>query len=155
MLSDSSDIAMTVVMDVVRFIRRSNDRRDGYCLIRPPYRWPLWWILSDSSDVAMTVMIVWPSWLVALKNLSEGCDILGFFSNNLTFRLDRLCRSVVRVPPISSFNILLRIERPILTLDRLFDDEQYLTQWRKVTVRYALFIYSYKVCTMVLRVLWM
>ena len=30
------------------------------------------------------------------------------------------------------------MERPILTLDRLLDDEKYLTRWSNVTVHYAI-----------------
>ena len=34
-LGDSFDIAMTIVMDVIRFVQRSDDSRDGCDLIRP------------------------------------------------------------------------------------------------------------------------
>ena len=34
-IGDSFDVAMTVVLDVVRFVRRSDDRCDGCYMIRP------------------------------------------------------------------------------------------------------------------------
>ena len=77
------------------------------------------------------------------------------FFEDLTFRLDRPCRLVFRVLPRSYFGVLFQIELPVLTLDRLFNDKQYLTLWNNVTMHYALVGYSRKVCTMLLRVLWM
>ena len=103
----------------------------------------------------MTVVMVWPSWLVAPEDASEECDLLGYF----------LQRSDVPIGPYLSFGIqgsakiffwhTLAIDRLILTFDRLFDDEQYLTWWGNVTVHYDLVRFSYKVFPIVLRVLWM
>ena len=56
-LSDSSDVAMTVVMVVIWLVRRSDDRRDRCYLIRPTLQWPSWWMLSNSSDIVMTFVI--------------------------------------------------------------------------------------------------
>ena len=155
MLSDSSNVAMTVMMDVVQFFRRSDDRRDGCYPICLTQRWPLGWMLSDSSNVAMTVVVVWPSWLVASVDTSERCNLLGSF----------LWRYDVPIGPSLLFGLqgydeiffwrTFAIERPILTLDHLFDDEQYLTRWSNVTVHCALVRFIFKVSTMVLRVVCM
>ena len=61
MLSGLSDVAMTVMVDVIRFVWR-----------------------SDDCCVCVTVLIG------RLEDPSEGCDLKRFFSNNLTFRLDYL-----------------------------------------------------------------
>ena len=155
MLSNSLDVEMTIVIDVVQFVRRSNDSRYGCYLICPTYWWTSWWMKSDSSDVVMTVVIVWPSWLVAPEDPSEGCNIMGSF----------LWRSEVLIGTSLSFglqgsaeNFFWRtfvIENSTLTLDRLFDDEKYLTRLSNVTVHYYLVRYSYKACTMFWSVLWM
>ena len=42
------------------------------------------------------------------------------------------------------FRRTFEIERPILILDRIFDDEQYLTRRSNVTVHYALGIFTIK-----------
>ena len=93
--------------------------------------------------------------MVVLEDPSEGCNLLGSF----------LRRSDVPIGPSFLFGLkgsdeiffrrTFAIERPILILDRIFDDEQYLTRRSNVTVHYAIVRCSYKVCTMVLRVLWM
>ena len=85
--------------------------------------------------------------MVAPEDPSKGCDLLGSF----------LRKSDVPIGPYwsvgiqGSARILFRrtfaIECPILTLDRLFDDEQFLTRWSNVTVHYDIVICSYKVCT--------
>ena len=147
MISDSSDVVMTVVMDVIWFIRRYNDRRDGFFPIRLMLWWPSWWMFSDSSNVVITVVmdvvrfvrscddrrdrccpirqtLGWPSWLCDRLDWSsqrirpKDTIFWAFFSNYLMIRLNHPCRSVFRVPRTFA------IERPILTLDRLFDDEQ-------------------------------
>ena len=38
----------------------------------------------------------------------------------------------------------ITMERPIITFDRLLDDEQYLTRWSNITVHYAIVIFSIK-----------
>ena len=78
-LSDLFDVAMTVMMDAIWFVRRCNDHRDWCYSIRPTLRWSLWWVLSDSSDIAVNVVIVWPSWLDAPENLPKGCNLLVCF----------------------------------------------------------------------------
>ena len=117
---------------------RGNESRAGCYLIHPTLQWPLLLMLSDSSDVAMTFGIMWPSWLVALSDPSKGCDILVSF----------LWWSDVLIGPSFLFGLqgsaeiffwcTFAKERLILTLELLFDDEQYLTQWSNVTVHYAL-----------------
>ena len=130
MSSDLSDVSMTVVMYVIRFVRCSDDCRNG-C-------YP-----------------VLPSWLVAPEDPSEGCNLLGSFLwwSDVSIRPSLLfsLQGSVKI----FFRCTCAIERPILTLDRLFDDEQYLTRWSNVTVHYDVVRCSCKVCTMVLRVLWM
>ena len=61
MLSNSSDVATTAIMDVIRFVQHSDDRR-----------------------VRVTILIV------RLEDLSEDVIFRVLFSDNLAFRLDRL-----------------------------------------------------------------
>ena len=149
------DVVMTVVMDAILFVRRFYDRCDRCYLICPTFQWPPWWVISDLSNVTVTVVIVWPYLLVPRRIRPKDVIFWALFSDDLTFWLDRPCRLVFRVSPIPSFGVLLQIERLILTLGRLFDNEQYLTRWKNVTVNYALVRCSCKLCMMVLRVLWM
>ena len=77
--------------------------------------------------------------MIAPEDPSDICDLLGSF----------IQRSCVPIGPSLLFGlqgsaaILFRrtfaMERPILTLDRLFDDEKYLTRWSNVTVNYDIF----------------
>ena len=97
----------------------------------------------------MTVLVVHS------KDPSEGCNLQGLFSPTIW----RSNWTVLSVNILGSAKIFFWrtfvIERLNLTLDRLFDDKQYLTRWSNVTSKYALVRCSYKVCTMVLRVLFM
>ena len=126
-------ISMTVLLGVIWFVRRCVDSCDGCYLIRPTLRWPSWWMLSDSSDVVMTAVNVWPSWLVVLEDPSKVCNLLRYFLRWSDFPIG---------PYLSFADIFFRrtfaMERPILILDRLLDDEQYLTRWSNVTVHYSL-----------------
>ena len=94
MISDSSDVAMTVVIDAISFVQRCNDHHDVCYIIRPTLRQPLW--LCDCLD--------WSPWRICLKD----AIFWSLFSDDLTLQLGRLFRLVFRVPPRSSFNIILR-----------------------------------------------
>ena len=126
MLSDYSDVAMTIVMEVILFVQP-----------------------NDYRCVCVTILIGRP------EDPSDGCNLQGIFSPTILHSN----WPVLSVRLQGSAEIFFRrnfaIERPILTLDHLFDDEQYLTWWSNGTVHYALVRYSYKVCMMVMRVLWM
>ena len=65
-------MAITVVQDVIWFVRRCNDRRDGRQMIRLKLRWPLWCMLDDLSDVAMTARMD-ARWFVQRSNDHREC----------------------------------------------------------------------------------
>ena len=77
MISDSSDIAMTIVMDVIQIVRRINECR-----------------------VRVTVLVG------RQEDPSEGCNLQGVFLRQSDVPVGLSCRSVFRVPPRSSFDIL-------------------------------------------------
>ena len=140
MLSNSLDVEMNIVIDFIQFVRRSNGSRYGCYLICPTYWWTSWWMKSDSSDVVMTVVIVWPSWLVAPEDPSEGCDILGYFLQQSDIPIGPSLLFGLQGFSAIFFRRTFAIEHSIITLDRLFDDEQNLSRWSNVTVHHALVI---------------
>ena len=102
MLSDSSDVAMTAVIDSIWFVWRWYNRRDGWYLIRPTLRWLL--LLCDRLDRSPQ------------RIRPRDAILWSLLSNDPTFRLDRLCRLVFRVPPQSSFDVIFRWSVQFLTL---------------------------------------
>ena len=115
-------------------------------------RWPSWWMLDDLSDVAMAVLMD-ARWFVWRCDGRRDCVTVligcpggsvrrmrssGIFSTAI-LRYDW----TVLVIWSSGFchDIFLKyfaMESPILNLDRLLDDEQYLTQRSSITVQYDL-----------------
>ena len=49
---------------------------------------------SRCNDRQWSVRLLWPSWFVALNNLSKGCDLLSFLCDDLDFGLGRPYRRV-------------------------------------------------------------
>ena len=100
---------MDVMMDVILFVWRIDDR-----------------------SVCVTVLIG------CLEDPPEGCNFESLFSLTI-WRSDWTVLSVsLQGSDEIFFWRTFAIERPILTLELLFDDKQYLTQWSNVTVNYAL-----------------
>ena len=93
--------------------------------------------------------------MVTPEDLSEGCDVLGSFLQRYEVLIGSSLSFDLQGSDEIFFRLTFVIEHPILTLDRLFDDYQYLTRLSNVTVHYAPVRCSYKVCTMALRVIWM
>ena len=129
---------MTVVLDAIWFFWRYDDRRDWCYLIRPTLQWLSWWMLSDSSDVATADVIVWPYWLVAPEDHSKGCNLLVYFLLWSDVPIGLYLSFGLKGSAAIFFQRPFEMERLIITLDGLFDDEQYLTWWSNVTVHYAL-----------------
>ena len=122
-ICDSFNLAMTVKMNVIRFVRssddrrggcflfvrRSDDRRDGCYPIRPTYQCLQWWMLSDLSNVAMTVLFVSLYWLVTWRIRLKDAIFRVSFLWRSDVPIGPYCRSVFRVLPRSSFDVLLRL----------------------------------------------
>ena len=137
-------VEMTVVLDNIWFVWRCDDHSDWWYFVCLKLQWPLWWMISDSSDIAMTIVIVWPSWLFAQENLSEECNLMGSCLQQSDVPIGLSLSFGLQGSANIFFWRTFLIERPILTLDHIFDDEQYLTWWSNVTMHYALFICSIK-----------
>ena len=137
-----------------------------FFLIASTWRWQS---MDASFKVAMTVdgvldcssrcdgcrwsiRLMWPSWLVAPDDLSEGYDLPSFLYDDLDFRLGRPFRLVLRVPLQYSF-VYLALESPILTSTVSLMMSTYLAWCSKFTVRYSLckmLVRWCRMCTMVL-----
>ena len=94
MFDDLFIVAMTAVIDVIRSVRRSDD------------------CLSFLRPLRLGTRRIRP------KNVI----IRVLFSNNLNVPIGPSCGYVIWVPPLSYFDAPCAIQRPTLTLDRLFDE---------------------------------
>ena len=84
----------------------------------------------DSSNVCATVV------MDLLEDPSEGCDLQGFFANDLYVLIVPPCGSFFWVPLRSLFDVLHVIHCPTLTSDRLLLSNN-ITLCINITVHYA------------------
>ena len=115
MISDLSDVMMTVVMDSIWFVGGCNDCRDCVTVLISR---PRGYVRRMRSSDPFSTMIWFYDWTVFVVR-SSG------FRSNLLWRT-------------------FATELPIITLECLLDDEQYLTRWINITVHYSLVICSSK-----------
>ena len=102
MFADSFDVAMTDMLDVLRFVRRTGN--------------PLTY--------------VWPSSLGARGILPKDVIFRVRFFEDLYVSIGPSFGSLFWVPLKSNFNVPCVIQRPTLTLDHLFDEKYYNQMYR-------------------------
>ena len=129
MLSDLSNIVMTVVIDAISFVWLCDDRCNRCYYFHPKLRWPS--LLYEHID--------WSPWMIR----SESCDLLVSFLQQYDVPIGPSFLFGLHSSAVIFFHRTFAMECLILTLDRLFDDEKYLTRWSNVTVHVIKYVRWY------------